>query len=200
MGGRNSGTWYRWDSKDTCEAQHRVDVRFMRKQGMLFNGAAGNLSWTCRGEPSGNINYRVANDTLILSYKHRRHRDAEWESVEQRIPILSTPCNYGGKRYWWQCPPCGRRVAVLYGAGKYFLCRNCHNLSYASQQESKADRLSRKVDKIKVRLGGSKGLFNPIPPKPKGMHRLTYWRLCMKAYNAEKQALGMLSRQFGFHL
>ena len=200
MGGRGSGNFWRWDSKDTCEAQNRVDVRFMRKQGWLYNGAFGSLSWTCRGEPSGSVNYRVSNDILILSYQSRRNRNAEWEPVEQYIPILSTPCNYGGKRFWWQCPRCGRRVAVLYGAGKYFLCRHCHNLSYSSQQESKINRLSRKAGKIKERLGGSKGLFNPIPPRPKGMHQQTYWRLCAKALNAQEKALGMMSRQFGFHL
>ena len=157
MGRRNSDTWYRWNAKETCEAQHWLDVRFMRKQGWLFNGAMGSLSWRCRGEPSGNIGYRVANGFLVLTYKHQRHRSAEWEPGEQYIPILSMACHYGGKRYWWQCLRCGRRVAVLYGAGKYFLCRHCHNLSYSSQHESKMDRLIRKSNKNKVRLGGEVG-------------------------------------------
>ena len=56
------------------------------------------------------------------------------------VYLDSTPCNYGGKRWWFLCPKCHRRCRVLYLAPgfTYFICRICGNLSYESQQESKS--------------------------------------------------------------
>ncbi|MEI6127263.1 MAG: hypothetical protein WCQ99_12005 [Pseudomonadota bacterium] len=52
--------------------------------------------------------------------------------------MTTTLVYFGGSRYWFLCPGrgCGRRVGKLYGAGKYFLCRHCYNLTYDSCRES----------------------------------------------------------------
>ena len=42
------------------------------------------------------------------------------EQVDQVIPFDHTRCHFGGFRLWFLCPRCRRRVAILYGAGKYF--------------------------------------------------------------------------------
>ena len=44
---------------------------------------------------------------------------------------------------------CGRRVAILYGLGKYFLCRHCYDLRYESKREDKKGRALRRVQKIR---------------------------------------------------
>lgn len=51
-----------------------------------------------------------------------------------RIIITHTIPNYGGKRYWFICPGCKRRVGVLYKPehGDIFKCRDCYNLIYQS--------------------------------------------------------------------
>lgn len=56
------------------------------------------------------------------------------------IPLVTTCPNYGGVRYWFLAPCCGRRVRVLY-LTPYdgFLsvqCRVCLDLHYESQQQS----------------------------------------------------------------
>lgn len=48
MGGRGSGTWYRWDKKTTCEEVKRVDIRYLQKQGYLKTARFGTLSWSPR--------------------------------------------------------------------------------------------------------------------------------------------------------
>jgi hypothetical protein len=51
---------------------------------------------------------------------------------------------FGGLRFWWLCPECGRRCGILYLPPKrtYFKCRLCHRLTYRSSQEAHAfDRL-----------------------------------------------------------
>jgi hypothetical protein len=73
---------------------------------------------------------------------------------------------------------CGQRVAVLYGDGELFACRNCYQLAYESQQEGPFLRSIRRSQKIRMRLGGSLDPFGPIPEKPRGMWRRTYDRHC----------------------
>ena len=83
----------------------------------------------------------------------------------QAFNITRTACNYGGWRYWFVCPRCKRRCAILYSYGYpgYFLCRKCHYLTYTSTQEarkpvgygalamylSRSTAIERKLGKIK---------------------------------------------------
>src|SRR5262249_35933945 len=63
---------------------------------------------------------RTETDAVILMYRARSGGDAEWKSVEQRVPITWTACHLGGSRPWFRCIAyangqyCGRRVAKLY--------------------------------------------------------------------------------------
>lgn len=184
MGGIGSGSWFRWDKKTTTEEVHRVDIRYMRNQGLLhWPGYTGSLSWSRRGEQTGSIRFRVEQDRLVLMYRYRSHGE-EWQDVEEHVWFDRTPCNYGGERLWFLCPHCGKRVAVLYGAGIRFLCRHCYALPFGSQNETYIDRMMRKARKIRRRLGASESLVEPIWQKPKGMHRRTFERLL----RAEREA------------
>lgn len=90
-----------------------------------------------------------------------------------------TPCNFGGAQPWLVCPgvACDPRVAILYGPGKYFLCRHCYDLNYESQREDKGHRALRRAQNIRQRLGGSANMMEPFTDRPKGMHHDTYMRL-----------------------
>ena len=159
MGGYGSGR--RIDSRKTTESQCQIDVRVMKKQGALAPGASGNISWWRCDKETGTIGYRADGKRLILNYQ-RRQNDGEWQNIEQVITLTWTHPNYGGKRTWFLCPHCCRRVAILYG-GNYFFCRCCHNLSYSCQQESREDRLMRRARNIRCRLGGGANLLEPFP-------------------------------------
>jgi hypothetical protein len=51
----------------------------------------------------------------------------------QRLRLESTRMpRRGGRRWWWLCPACGRRVGHLYLADE-LLCRRCSGLRYASE-------------------------------------------------------------------
>lgn len=63
------------------------------------------------------------------------------------IHLVSTPCHYGGCRWWFACPECSRRVRVLYINPKTGRpedmrpeCRHCLDLNYASQIASYIER------------------------------------------------------------
>ena len=113
------------------------------------------------------------------------------EDVHIEVSLSWSSCNYGGKRPWFLCPGkgCGRRVAKLYLAGKYFLCRHCHNLTYLSQRQTKAFRLLDKAQKICRKLGANNCNELCGAPKPKGMHWRTYEKLVEEAEELEQESL-----------
>ena len=155
----------------------------------------------CRGEreqadtsaPSSRLS-RVTPLGVTLSIppssRVRRH-GGEWQDVEQPTPIVWRPCRFGGARPYFACPgvlngiSCGRRVAKIYGAGAYFLCRYCYRLAYASQREDRYDRALHRANNIRMRLGGEPGIASAFPGRPKGMHHETYERLKSAALNTE---------------
>ena len=174
MGGYGSG---RDGWKPKAEEAKRIDVRYMRKRGFLNDGCQFTLSWS-RGEESvGYINARTTDRTVILNYRVKPYWEDEWTDIEECVPIEWTPCNFGGQRPWLNCPRCSRRVEVLYGVGKRFLCRHCYNVTYSSQCETVMDRLLRRSRKMRRRLDVDESIFESVVFKPKGMHQKTFDRL-----------------------
>lgn len=151
MGGFGSGR--QSGRTETVNSSRRIDIRLLKKRGWLKSGYVYSLHWNVGGTPSGDIKYRAEPDALVLMFRYRESC-GEWQSVEQRIDLASTPCNYGGYRRWLVCPHCWRRCAVLCGAGKLFLCRKCYQLPYQSQREDTYDRLLAKHRKLKELLYG----------------------------------------------
>lgn len=78
-------------------------------------------------------------NSIKLSYKTTFESGKE-EEISYEVKLTSTPCVYGGKRWWFICPLaknnilCNRRVAKLYKGEKYFGCRHCLNLTYYSKK------------------------------------------------------------------
>ena len=146
----------------TCESCISIDARRWQRQGRLCPGLSFSCSWNWGEEQFGSINVRTKTDAVVLMYRARSWGDADWKSVEQRIPITWTACGLGGQRPWFVCPRssggryCGRRVAVLYGAGELFACRHCYGLTYASQREALYLRDAGKAQKIRMRWEGAR--------------------------------------------
>lgn len=150
------------------KAEHlrRIDVRRWAREGMLVPGCRGGWCWRDpdSGETTASIGYASEAGAVVLSFA------AGDEAVRQRVPILTTGCNYGGARQWFGCPQCGRRVAILYLRGRRFACRTCQRVAYASQSEDDVGRAWRKQSKAEAKLGDDWS-------RPKGMHRATHHRL-----------------------
>lgn len=151
MGSIGSGNWYRWNTQRTIEQSRKIDIRYMKKRGFLQPNITGSLSWKRAGEPNGSINYTTYNDRLILSFRYKAQGD-EWQPVTQTIMFDRTPCHYGKARKWFLCPKCNRRVAVLCGEARLFLCRHCSQLSYRSQNADKLERIRLKRNKLGNRI------------------------------------------------
>ena len=186
--GRPSGS-----GRGKVEACRSIDVNRLHREGCLSAGWSGSWQWTRDGERVAWISLRAEPARLHLTYRVRVN-GGDWEDVAETVRIVRVGCRFGGARPYFSCPgvvngiACGRRVAKLYGPGRYFLCRHCYHLVHASQSEGLWDRRLRRVNKIRQRLGGDPGMTAPFPSKPKGMWQRTYERLRQRSFEAEMRA------------
>ena len=183
MGGYGSGNRYRRNKKATLDDTLRLDIRTLKRLGFLRPGYWP-LYWSSDGHNRDSIGLEVESDHMMLRYQHCA-TGGDWQAVREVVMFDFTACHYGGKRTWFLCPRCQRRVGVLYSYRGRFLCRHCHGLHYGCQQETDLDRMYRKTRKIRRRLGGSMNLPEMIWRKPKGMHWATFQQLKVQERQAE---------------
>lgn len=193
MGGIGSGRRYQ-GGKNTTSEMRRLDIRRLKRDGLLTPGRGFGWHWTVNGNEVASIQMRTQADRVILNYRSRSN-GGEWQPREYPVYLEWTRLHLGGRRVWFLCPRgCGRRVAILFG-GSIFACRHCHQLAYACQREKGDDRAMRRADTIRRRLGWEAGIANLEGGKPKGMHWRTFERL--KAEHdafAEASWMGMAER------
>ncbi len=194
MGGWGSGSYYRIGSgKGVAESSLPLDIRKLKRQGLLFPGSSIESLWSTGGNVHSTIGAIAYKDYLLLRYTHKKIED-----IEQKIYFTYTPCNYGGERIWFRCPFCGRRCAVVYSCGKYFACRVCGNLTYQTSNETTMDRRFSKANKLRKRIGANPGAFNSLPYfKPKGMHQQTWDRIRNKIQCLEHIGIAEMGRRLG---
>ncbi len=193
MGGFGSTRWNWVSTKDTVEDQRSLDINRLNRAGCLQAGCCSGWQWIRAGERVASVELRRDGDLLHLSYRVPQH-GRDWHEIAQSAPIVWMPCSFGGARPYLVCPgvingiACGHRVAKLYCARTYFLCRHCYRLACASQREDRYDRALRRTNNIRVRLGGEPGMVSILPDRPKGMHKRTYERMQSKILDAEMLA------------
>ena len=178
-----------------------LDIRAIKRSGLLEDGRLFAWTWRSYEKCIASVALWIDGDRARLTYSLGRTPSdgAVTEPLVHWIEITSTPCALGGRRAWWVCPmrACGRRVSVLYGGRRVFACRHCHRLAYRSQRETQTDRIIRRSEKIKKRLGWPVGLLNHGAGKPKGMHWRTYWRLLRRHVDARAIALEAFGERMG---
>jgi len=93
--------------------------------------------WTMNEREIGSVRYEAfmaSNPTYIRLYYTWR----KTEKLDYKVFLMKTSPNFGGFRYWFSCPSCGKRARKLYAPPNlgYFFCRTCQNLTYTSCRES----------------------------------------------------------------
>lgn len=138
---------YYSSTKTEADNLKKIDISWLNRQNLLQGWRSDQINWTNghTGDKSSiGIDVVLSENEKYarLHYTQTEH-GGEKKDFDYRIPIISTPCNYGGKRYWFICPLskngqyCGKRVRVLYKAGDYFACRHCYNLTYSARNENR---------------------------------------------------------------
>jgi len=141
-----SGRWGDHRKKQTVENSLKLDINEFMRDNQLTNRSEGrfNFGRSLVGTFKVTAPYTLRTKTeeipldalILLSYK------VLGEEVTSPLYITSSPMNFGNKRYWVLCPSlrdgraCLNRGYKLYlpPDGKYFLCRDCYNLTYKSVQ------------------------------------------------------------------
>ena len=151
-----------------CEDHHRLDVRSLARDGLLTGSST--VTWSRVGHVTGTVAINGDGDSVKLTYA------LDGQEIEERVALSRTPVHFGGHRFWFLCPGCERRIAILYG-GERFRCRHCHDLRYRSQRESERHRAISRIQRVRMKLGGTGNLIQPRPPRPRYMHTRTFERL-----------------------
>jgi hypothetical protein len=158
MGGFGSGErLFKANTVEGCCCT--LDLRLFARKGAFRSGNWGNVEWTRAGEVSDSIGWSVkpldlGGLCLWLDYQITRSN----ESVKLPIQLETTRPHFGGVRWWGRCPlvvnghACARRVAKVYlpPGARYFGCRECYKLTYASAQthDARVDALRRSPEQL----------------------------------------------------
>jgi hypothetical protein len=111
--------------------------------------------------------YRRGREARRITLGYRLGQDGQ--PIEQSVYLGWTRPQFGGRRPWFICPRCNRRVALLYLCGERWACRICCELAYRSELELKGYRGQMMTQKFQARLGGDRSGFE-FSDKPRGMH------------------------------
>jgi hypothetical protein len=114
-----------------------VDVRYLHCNGLLKLGYSFSLRWSRAGRQTGSIGGVAYGDRETFFYRHNRGSDGDWEDFKEAVSLGWTACNFGGTMPWFICPGagCGRRVALHYRPGHYFLSRHRRQGSVGQKQD-----------------------------------------------------------------
>ena len=186
MGGLGSGRPEGFGRK-TVESYRTIDVNQFNRAGCLSPGWTGGWRWQRDGSTVASIVLQAGHGQLTLVYRMRIN-GGYWKDVNEAIRIVDSPCRFGGKRPYFVCPACQRRVVKLHIVSGYFRCRDCCSLVHTSQSEAPWYRAIRRANKIRVRLGGEPGINSDFPSRPKGMWQCKYEQLRDEVFEAERFA------------
>ncbi len=218
MGGYRSGRTGGWPTVESCgslildvDRVTRPIRDAMRRLGMKGIADGKNVKlepqtirWTRwdEDEPWATVEirleFRSLDGTAWLRYdiEHYHH---DTGPQEYPVSMMTTPCRYGGHRWWWVCPATGRWVRKLYlpNGGNRFLSRGRggYMLAYASQRQGHLDRIHARSRILYRKLGADYNgpSSDTWPPKPKGMHWRTYDAICDKLeLEAQRMNLDLL--------
>jgi hypothetical protein len=203
MGGIGTGSYTRDKQRLHTDNYLSLDLRTLRQRGGLNRMEWVTCSWR---RPSGKVDaieFKMDDDSFDIRYTVKRTNSGNFESKTESINLIKTPCNFGGYRYWFNCPCCREKCLVLY-LGPCFLCRKCLNLVHPSSIEGKLYRACRKVAYYQDKLNPVSRSLTVLDsvyeiPKIKWGRYKTFYELQAKAGLAQhklmveyKRALGVL--------
>jgi len=140
----------RWSYSNKTEADDvkKISTDFLKKHDYFKGWRSGTITWTSGWDKhQSSVGIEVSTleneDYLRIHYTQTDRDTGEEKDFDYKIPLTTTPCRYGGKRYWFICPwykngiYCGKRVGTLYKDGDYFACRHCYDLTYNSKKTNR---------------------------------------------------------------
>ncbi len=124
-------------TKITVEECPTLDVRSLPDAGYFDPSVKRGRVRLRRGDREiASLDVAMSEDGLHLQYDVFLSEGTRTR-VSSVVAVVRTPAINTGERVWFSCPGCHQLASKLYlPRGKdTFLCRACHNLTYASQQK-----------------------------------------------------------------
>lgn len=167
----------------------KLDQASLKRYSKTPVGTSQNLTWHNHGRKTLEIHAQRKEQSLFV-YTDQAHG--------YHIHFVKTKLTFG-YRYWYLCPACNRRCAILYHA-KHFACRQCVKPTYESQNGSKIDHCSQRIRNKRHKLwpGTTEYLLDDLMetcewwPKPKGLHREKFEREKAKIIQLERQHFALI--------
>lgn len=119
---------------------HALNVTQLNRGGWLYPNTKYEWVWrTDKGTGIETVKITVRESILELWFQ------LESTLALQRVSLVYSASPHGGKRPWFACPNCQRRVGILYHVtSRPFLCRRCYRLAYPSQYQTQDQSYGRR--------------------------------------------------------
>ena len=171
-----------------------IDVYWLNKHGYFVSSKTGGIEWVRDAGFSTTKNsitistFMDGEDSYLrIMYYDRDLSNGKRIEHDYTVRLTTTPCNYGGVRWWFSCPlitnrvPCGRRVGTLYKYDELFGCRHCYNLTYNSRNLNshgpeydaiRAIKAAKAADKLKHEM--KRHTYAGVPTKKQNRYYKLY--------------------------
>ena len=152
---------YYYRRKATVEESCGLKINRLRELGLLTGCQSTTITWTRsmtgKQATAAVVTVNVIGEPYVKITYSLSDCEGGGTPFDSKVDLVTTPCNFGGVRYWFACPTCGRRVGGLYLApgSRRFMCRSCGNLTYRSRNRSwieSSGHTSRQMDKLRSEI------------------------------------------------
>jgi hypothetical protein len=210
MGGYGSTRWGGRARRCTVEESLHLSASNFRSSVANPHTQMCQLGWYRDRQPYLFLKVYFATRTsyrhsLTFSYSLADGAGADTTSFTIASALVARPMRFGGVRWWLECPRCCRLCSKLYlplsAGGKYWWCRRCYGLKYATQRLEPTDRAATRMCRIVRRLHPTwADALLELPPKPKRMHSTTYAKHVRAWERASEAREWALNRRFSAFL
>ena len=109
---------YYYSKKATAEESCDITIFKLKKWGMLAESTNRLVEWFSKntGKKTASVVLvtEMTDEPFMVLIYTRTDRYGNETKHDQVVQLTTTPCNYGGERYWFLCPLCYGRVGALY--------------------------------------------------------------------------------------
>lgn len=173
--------------RPTVEDCLTIKLNDLFAKGLLIKGAKGRdcpVSWSRGGSCLKDARFSFDMTNSEDAWLDIQHSGRAGPCL-QRIRLVVTRPNYGGRRWWMMCPLSGRPATKLHlpPGGDFFASQSALRLGYRSQRLSRHVRPMERLFRLQQAVNRS-GFWDSGLRHPKGMWHRTFHRRKAKYYQA----------------
>jgi hypothetical protein len=154
----------------------------------LLDSPIGNYELSGANFSEGHSNFK-----LIQSEAWQRVMIFTIQGKEIPVP-LQVDSRSASNKVYLICPCCVKQRQHLYVLNNLYACRECTNLSYASQSEGKQERLARRIRKLRTNLWGSSAEINSLVESTMHFEKPKYMK--WKSFEVKRDNILSIERQY----